>query len=116
MLARDEGRVVLVSGAIPGERVRARIERANRSMAWAEVVDVIEPSPDRRQAIDPRCGGAVYSHIRYQRQVQIKGEVLSDAFRRIGKIALPSAPIVMSSPERAYRLRARVHVRAGRTG
>ena len=48
MLARHDGRVVLVAGAIPGERVAARVERDARGVRYAEVVEVLAPSPDRR--------------------------------------------------------------------
>ena len=56
MLARHDGRIVLVAGAIPGERVRARIERVNKGMAFATTVAVIQPSSARRETVgDPLC-------------------------------------------------------------
>lgn len=117
MLARHDGRIVLVAGAIPGERVRARVERTSRAVLWAETIEVLTASPDRRAPpCDPTCGGALYAHIRYERQRQLKGEVVADAFRRIGKIDLGRPPEVASSPEHGYRLRARLHVRGGRAG
>ena len=71
MLARHQGQVVLVWGAIPGERVAARIERTGKGLAYAETVDVITASPDRRAiAADWRCGGNVLAHVRYARQLQ----------------------------------------------
>ncbi len=48
MLARHHGQVVLVWGAIPGERVTARVDRTTKSVAFASTVDVLSPSPDRR--------------------------------------------------------------------
>jgi 23S rRNA (uracil1939-C5)-methyltransferase len=117
MLARHEGRVVLVAGAIPGERVRAKIERVDRHVTWARVVDVIAPSPDRRiPACDPACGGSLYAHVGYDRQRQLKSDVIADAFRRIGKMTLGAGVPVAASPERGYRLRARLHVRGRRAG
>ena len=57
MLARHEGQVVLVWGAIPGERVRARVERAGKGVLYAETVEVITASPDRKAGtIDWREG------------------------------------------------------------
>ena len=117
MLARDGGRVVLVSGAIPGERVSARLERAERGVAFAEVIDVLEASADRRPVVgEARCGGNVFSHIDYPRQLRLKGEIIEDAFRRIGRLPLPEAPPVTASPERGYRMRTRLHVSGGRIG
>jgi 23S rRNA (uracil1939-C5)-methyltransferase len=117
MLARHDGRVALVSGAIPGERVRARVERTARSVVWAETVEVLDASGDRRAPIcDPSCGGALYAHIAVARQRQLKAEIIADAFRRIGKMTLPAALVVAESPETGYRLRARLHVRGRRVG
>jgi 23S rRNA (uracil1939-C5)-methyltransferase len=117
MIARHDGQVVLVSGAIPGERVQARLARVTRSVAHAEAVAIEQPSPDRRAVSgDPLCGGCLYRHIAYARQLAIKSEVISDAFRRIGHIELAAAVGVASSPEDGYRMRARLHVRGARFG
>jgi len=117
MIARHDGRVVLVAGAIPGERVRARVERAERGVAFATVIDVVDASPDRRPVTgDPACGGCVFSHVVYPRQTDLKREIVVDAFRRIGKMTLDAPVTVEASPERGYRMRARLHVRGGRIG
>jgi 23S rRNA (uracil1939-C5)-methyltransferase len=117
MLARHEGQVVLVWGAIPGERVRARVERTGKGVLYAETADVLEPSPDRREpGADWRCGGNVLAHVRYERQLQLKGDIIRDALARIGRVALSSAPDVIGSPERGYRMRARLHAAEGRLG
>lgn len=112
MIARADGLVVLVSGAIPGERVRAKIERVGKGVAYAAAVDIEEPSGDRRSAGgDPLCGGCLYAHIAYPRQLELKALVIADAFGRIGRLDLPAAVQVAPSPEEGYRMRARLHVR-----
>jgi 23S rRNA (uracil1939-C5)-methyltransferase len=117
MLARADGLVVLVAGAIPGERVTARVERISKGVAFAEAVSVDAPSPDRRAPFDdPLCGGCVYSHITYPRQLEIKAAVITDAFTRIGRLELPGRIGVAGSPEDGYRMRARLHVRGSRVG
>ncbi|MFN7914708.1 MAG: TRAM domain-containing protein [Vicinamibacterales bacterium] len=117
MIARHDGQVVLVSGAIPGEQVSARIERVGRGVAYADTISVEETSPDRRPAHeDPLCGGCAYSHITYARQLQVKALVIEDAFTRIGRLPLPGPVVVAGSPESGYRMRARLHVRGGRIG
>jgi 23S rRNA (uracil1939-C5)-methyltransferase len=117
MLGRHQGQVVLVSGGIPGERVRARIEKTTRHVAWAETTDVLEASADRRTPIcDLACGGSFYGHVAYPSQLLLKAEVIADAFRRVGKVPMPELPPVYPSPEEGYRLRARLHVRDGRAG
>ena len=111
MIGRHDGRVVLVDGAIPGERIRAEVERARRDVVLARTVEVLEGSPDRRPVPGgPACGGRCFAHIAYRRQVQLKSEIVRDAFRRIGRIDLDAPPRVIPSRERGYRMRARLHV------
>ena len=116
MLARHDGQVVLVQGSIPGERVLARIGRVERQLAFADTIEVLTASPDRRDpAVDLACGGCLYAHIAYDRQRALKADVVHDAFARLGRIEI-AAPPVAPSPERGYRMRARLHVRGEQVG
>ena len=117
MIARLDGQVVLVAGALPGERVTARIERVARAVVFADAIAIDEASPDRRAPFaDPLCGGCTYSHIAYPRQLEIKQQVIADAFARIGRVVLPAPVPVAASPEEGYRMRARLHVQGRRIG
>jgi 23S rRNA (uracil1939-C5)-methyltransferase len=117
MIARADGQIVLVTGAIPGERIRSRIIRVNKSVAYADAVQVEEASPDRRHdAADPLCGGCLYAHIAYARQLELKSLVIADAFSRIARLSLPASVQVMPSREDGYRMRARLHVRGSAAG
>jgi 23S rRNA (uracil1939-C5)-methyltransferase len=117
MIARHDGQVVLVSGAIPGERVTARVERKSKGVLYATTESIDEPSPDRRAVDgDPDCGGCLYAHIGYKRQLALKSDVIADAFTRIGKLPLPQRVDVTPSREDGYRMRARLHVRGSRWG
>jgi 23S rRNA (uracil1939-C5)-methyltransferase len=117
MIARDAGRIVLVAGAIPGERVVARVERVTRGVVFAQTARVDAPSPDRRPpAGDPLCGGCLFAHIQYPRQLEIKAQVVADAFARIARARLPAPIRVAGSPEQGYRMRGRLHLRVRRIG
>jgi 23S rRNA (uracil1939-C5)-methyltransferase len=117
MIARHDGEVLLVAGAIPGERVLARVTRAERRVAFASTVKVLEGSDHRREtAADPACGGCLYAFIDYPQQLQLKAQIIRDAFGRIGHVDVPFAIEVTGSPEREYRMRARFHVRDGAAG
>jgi 23S rRNA (uracil1939-C5)-methyltransferase len=117
MIARHNGAVVLVSGAIPGEVIEARVEKLQRGTVWARTERVLDPSSDRVDAGDSgACGGAVFAHLRYERQLQLKRDILNDAFTRIGKMSLPDVVTVAASPREGYRMRARLHVQRGRIG
>ena len=115
MLARHEGRVVLVVGAIPGEHVRVRVDRERRDVIHATVIDVIAPDADRRIVSgDPACGGQAYRHIAYPRQLALKSQLIGDALTRIAKLPEIDPVPVAASTEHGYRMRARLH--CGRSG
>lgn len=123
MIARHEGAIVFVAGAIPGEVVEAEVEKVQRGTGWAITRSVIERSPDRvpdaadgTSPSDGGCGGNVLAHIAYQRQRSIKAAIIEDAFRRLGRITLDAPVEVVASPIDGYRMRARLHVRNGRIG
>lgn len=117
MIARHDGAIVFVSGAIPGEIVEAEIEKVQRGTAWAAAREILSASADRiAGAPDGACGGSVFAHIAYERQRRLKSEIITDAFRRIGRIPIDPTTEVVASPVAGYRMRARLHVRDGRIG
>jgi len=123
MIARHDGAIVFVAGAIPGEVVEAEVEKVQRGTGWAITRRVLERSPDRAperadgtSPSDGGCGGNVFAHIAYDRQRLIKAAIIDDAFRRLGRITLDSPVEVLASPIDGYRMRARLHVRNGRIG
>ena len=88
-VARVEGRVVFVRGAIPGETVTARITAApgHGRFVRADVVTVVEASPDRVTppcAYAGRCGGCDWQHIDVSAQRPIKARIVVDQLTRIG--------------------------------
>jgi tRNA/tmRNA/rRNA uracil-C5-methylase (TrmA/RlmC/RlmD family) len=117
MLARLDGQVILVSGAIPGERVRARLEGRRGGVLLASTAEVLESSPDRQEpGADPACGGRSFAHITPARQRSLKVEIVRDALRRLGKLELPFDVAVHGSPDAGYRMRARLHLSGSAIG
>src|SRR5688500_20147279 len=85
MLARHHGQVVLVSGAITGERVSARVERAGKGVIYADTAQVLSASPDRRGDVgDWRCGGNVLAFLDSPRQLRLTGQRVPRARGRTG--------------------------------
>src|SRR5262245_60788598 len=117
MIGRLDGQIVLVAGAIPGERVTARIDRVAKGVAYATTTAVEEASPDRRPPfVEPECAGCSYAHVAYARQLDIKAQIVADAFARIARLPLRVPVAVSASREDGYRMRARLHVRASMIG
>ena len=101
-IGRDEsGRAVFVPFALPGERVRARIVEEKRGFARAELLEVLEASPER---IQPKCrhfmmcGGCHYQHMPHEAQLRAKREILRDQLQRIGRIENPPVRETVPSP------------------
>ena len=125
-IARHEGRVVFVSDAIPGERVRARVSAdstgESKSFWRAETVEVLEASPHRRphiwaeadvsRAPEQRPGGADLGHIDLDHQRVLKRQVLSEALDRFAGsgIDAPEIEAVDSTDGTGWRTRVTLHV------
>ena len=102
-VARLDGYVVFVQGAVPGDTVRAQVGKSKRAYAEARVVEILTPSPDR---IEPLAHhpGAPWQVIPYARQLEIKAALLDDSLRRIGRLdGYELQPIVPAVQEWRYR-------------
>ena len=119
-VARHDGKVCFVPFTAPGDRVRVKLSRNRRKFAEGEVVEVLEPSPDRVSPRCPyfaRCGGCAYQHIAYARQLEFKHRQVEQTLRRVGKLTdVPMRAIVPSPEQYGYRNRVRVHVHIGEAG
>ncbi len=93
-----DGRVVFVEFGIPGERVIAEITDSHASYIEATAVLVLEASEDR---IAPpcgyfgKCGGCQLQHIAYDRQLELKAEVVRDQLRRIGRFTSEEVDVLV---------------------
>jgi len=87
-VARSGGYVLFVHGAIPGDRVRARVVKRKRSYAEARVSALLEPAPVR---IEPRAEhpGAPWQVLPYERQIEEKQAQVRDAHQRSGGFDSP---------------------------
>lgn len=103
-----EGRAVFVHRTAPGERVRIRLTREKKRWAEGRLVEVLDESPERREAPCPhydRCGGCTLEHLEYETQLRWKGRIVSDALERIGGISREPPEVVPSPQEFHYRSR-----------
>src|SRR3954447_21501404 len=102
-VARLDGYVVFVRGAVPGDRVRARVTKSKRSFAEADSVELLEPSPDRVDPIAPHPG-APWQVLPYERQLAEKQSQVRDALERIGHFEDPPVePIEPAVEQLRYR-------------
>ena len=113
-VARVDGKVVFVDGALPGEQVRYRLTRRRRDADEADVTAVLTPSPDRVAPPCPHfglCGGCSVQHLAPAAQLRLKEKQLLDAFARIGKVKPEEIAAPLAGPTWGYRRRARLSVK-----
>ena len=120
-VGREEGgRVVFVPFTAPGDLALVRVLEEHKRFARAELVEILEPGPER---VEPRCplvgecGGCAWQHLSYAEQCRAKAERVRDAFVRVAGQSLPAPVECTPSPEPfGYRSRARVGFRDGVVG
>src|SRR3954466_14425078 len=102
-VARLDGYVVFVQGAVPGDHVRAVVGKSKRDYAEARAVEILEPSPER---VEPRADhpGPPWGVLPYERQLTEKEQQVRDALTRIGRFDDPPVkPIVPAVQQWRYR-------------
>ena len=89
-VARLEEFVIFVRGAVPGDRVRARVTKRRRSHAEARALEILSPSPRR---VAPRCrhaqecGGCEWQTLAYEAQLEFKQQQVVDSLERIAHLS-----------------------------
>ena len=112
-VARIDGRVVFVHGALRGEKCRVLILKTLKSVAFAKVLEVLEPSSERITPdcpYFPRCGGCTYRHIRYEEELRLKKQRVQDNLSRIGGSDVTVEEILGAQDTLRYRNKAQYPV------
>lgn len=110
-VGRLEGKAIFVDGALPGERVRARLAERHKTYDEAVVEDVLRASPLR---VVPRCvhagvcGGCSLQHLAPEAQIDAKQQVLIDNLAHIGKLQAQELLPPLRGPYWGYRTKARL--------
>ncbi len=115
---RGRGKAVFLPFVLTGEKVEATVTQQKSGFARAQVESIVEPSSQRIEPACPyftHCGGCHYQHSTYEHQLEIKQEILREAFRRTAKLELASEIQVHPSPPWNYRNRSRLQVQTAPT-
>lgn len=113
-VARINGKVTFIFGALPGETVRYKLLRVTRALDEAEVTAIDVPSPDR---VTPGCehfglcGGCSLQHLAPAAQIAFKQQAMLEALRRIGGVVPDVIADAVTGPVWTYRRRARMGVK-----
>lgn len=120
-LARHDGKVIFIPGAIPGERILVELTEEKGDFSRARIVDILEPSKERITPKCPfygRCGGCDFQFIDNATQVAYKEMIAQENLERIGKIDLSQIEFLGSvvKSEWGYRNRVRFHTQDNKVG
>jgi 23S rRNA (uracil1939-C5)-methyltransferase len=114
----DDGRVVFVTGALPGERVRVAMDDERARYARGHVIEVEEPSPARIAPPCPHvaegCGGCTWQHVDPAAQRGLKVDIVTDALERLGRLDQPVVDAGPVLPTTGFRTTVRMGVVDGR--
>jgi len=106
-LARVEGKVVFIEGAVPGDVVDVQLSKNKSDWAEGHAIKLHTPSPDRQQPFCEHfgvCGGCQWQMLPYEKQLVYKQKQVTDNLTRIAKIPLPQIqPIIGADITRYYR-------------
>ncbi|MDF3030003.1 MAG: rlmD [Moraxellaceae bacterium] len=113
-IARQDGKLIFVEGALPGESVRATFTATHKKYDEARTVEVLSASPDR---VEPPCahfsicGGCSLQHLARPVQIAFKQQVLAEQLRHFGGIEPEQWLPPLVDAESAYRRKARLGVK-----
>jgi tRNA/tmRNA/rRNA uracil-C5-methylase (TrmA/RlmC/RlmD family) len=116
---KSQGWVVFVPFCLPGERVRARIYRNDKSHSSADLLEILTPSPDRvepRCSLFGKCGGCQYQHLGYEKQLEWKREQVAGLLHHMAGIDHPVEPTIPSPREWNYRSKITPHFQKPQNG
>ena len=108
-VGRWQNQVVFIPGALPGERVEARVRRLAKRHLEADLLTVLEASPDRQRPpciLADHCGGCSLQHCVESAQARIKQDHVQEALRRLGGLSVDPTPIWTAPQGLGYRNRA----------
>ncbi len=106
-LARVDGKVIFISGVIPGDVADIQLGKSKKDWAEGRAIKIVEPSPFRLAPFCKHfgnCGGCKWQMLPYEKQLEYKQQEAEQNLRRIGKIEIPEIlPIIGSAKTTAYR-------------
>ena len=104
-LAKVDGLVLFISGAVPGDVADVLVTRKKKSFAEGRMQRLITPSPHRTEPFCKHfgtCGGCKWQDLSYPMQLVFKRQETIDALERIGGLELPEVPATTASAETRY--------------
>lgn len=115
----DAGLVLFVPFSAPGDVLKVRILEKKKNFGFAEIVEIVTPSPSRVQApcsIFGKCGGCNWQHLSYPEQLKQKQLIVLEQLTKSVDSKTEVLPIVPSPQELRYRNRIQIHIQGKKWG
>ncbi len=118
-IGRVDGWVVIVPFALAGELIVARVHANHKNYSQADLVRIVEPSPDRVEPVCPlfaRCGGCQYQNLSYPAQLAWKKQQVAELLQHMARIEFPVEDVIESPKQFGYRSKITPHFAQPRDG
>lgn len=115
-VAKIDNFPIFIQGALIGEKVKIKIVKVNKNFAFGKLIEIIEESEHRREAVCPiykRCGGCSLQHLSYEKQLEFKRDRVKDCLSKIGRINDVTVLDTLGMNDNPYRYRNKVQLPVG---
>ncbi len=106
-VGRHQGKALFIDGAMPGERVKVRLEDDKKKQhAQAQLISVLTPSAQRQEPFCPHyaeCGGCSTQHLPAEMQLTCKVSGVQQLFRRLAEAEIGEPQACITGPAQGYR-------------
>ena len=113
-IVKLDGITVFLPYAIPGEKVRFKVLKVQKNIAFARIEEVLAPAEERARVKCPaykKCGGCQLMHVEYSAQLNFKRDLIANCFKRIAFLDVAPSKTVASVPELNYRNKLQLPIR-----
>ncbi len=100
-VGRIDGKVVFVADTAVGDIIEAKVLKELKNHSFAKVEKILTPSPDRIESdcsVSQKCGGCVFRHVSYDAELNLKRNIVKQAFSRIANMDIEIGETVFSNP------------------
>lgn len=118
-IIKTENYVVFIPFALVGEQVRYKVLKVNKNLVYGKIEEILIPAVERVSAMCPvftKCGGCSLMHMEYEKQLDLKRDLIKNCLKKIAFITAEPQKTVASVPKLYYRTKLQLPIRKGANG
>ena len=116
-IIKDEDSVIFVPFVLKGEKVKYKVLKTSKNIAYGKLLEVLDQSPLRTQPICPvfkKCGGCQLQHVAYESQLEIKRDLVRNAFKRVANLDVNVESVICG--DNCFRYRNKLQLPVSQVG